>query len=92
MMKKHLPVAVIFLIFFQGCLEYDFTTRVNSDGSIDRTVVIAGDSSEVITQKIIQPLDSSWSTNFRKDTGDERRWVLIAERSFKSVKDMKTYF
>jgi len=50
-MKKHLPVAVIFLIFFQGCLEYDFTTRVNSDGSIDRTVVIAGDSSEVITQK-----------------------------------------
>ena len=91
-MKKHLPVAVIFLIFFQGCLEYDFTTRVNSDGSIDRTVVIAGDSSEVITQKVIQPLDSSWSTNFRKDTGDERRWVLIAERSFKSVKDMKTYF
>lgn len=91
-MKKHLGIAVFFLIFFQGCLEYDFTTRVYTNGSVDRTVVIAGDSSEVLSQKVIQPLDSSWKTTFRKDTGDERRWVLTAERSFKNVNDMRAYF
>lgn len=91
-MKKHLRIVVIFLIFFQGCLEYDFTTRVNSDGSIDRTVVIAGDSSEVVSQKVVQPLDSSLKTSFRKDTGDERRWILSAERSFKNEREMKAYF
>ncbi|MGB9746225.1 MAG: hypothetical protein ACPLXM_04795 [Bacteroidales bacterium] len=91
-MKKHLPFFVLFLIFFQGCLEYEFTTRVNTDGSVDRTVIITGDSSDVCVQKVIQPLDTSWTTSFRKDTGDSRRWVLTAERSFKRAEDMKAYF
>ncbi len=72
----------------QGCLDIGITTHVNTDGSILRTVVIKGDSSEIYGGKIPLSLDSTWKRTIEKK--DRKNVTLTATRLFEGTEEMNS--
>jgi hypothetical protein len=81
-----LSTFAIAAFFVQGCLDIGITTHVNTNGSILRTVVITGDSSDIYGDKIPLPLDSTWKKSIKKT--DSRKFTLTATRLFEGTEEM----
>ncbi|MBM4168041.1 MAG: hypothetical protein FJ215_02625 [Ignavibacteria bacterium] len=76
---------VLFLLAVPGCLEIVSTTRVNNDGSLERTIEITGDSLAIFNSIVPLPLDSVWNVN---KTYNGRRSLLTATRRFENAQEM----
>lgn len=74
------------LVFVGGCLEINTTTEVHTDGSLMRTVVISGDSSNIYSGPYTIPLDTTWAREIRKV--DSRKFELTATKDFADVEAM----
>jgi hypothetical protein len=81
-----LGACALVALSVQGCLDITITTQVNTDGTILRTVVIKGDSSEIYGNKIPLPLDSAWKRTIQKT--DRKDCTLTATRSFAGTEEM----
>ncbi|GEM_PF-828887 len=69
-----------------GCLDIETTTRVKHDGSVERTVVMTGDSLATYEGRYPYTLDEEWQKRIEKI--DERRFRLTASRQFSDVDDL----
>jgi len=63
-----------------GCFEIQTKTTVNTDGTLQREVVMKGDSAEVYRGHAMFPIDSTW-TVVRRKTGDTA-WTSTATKVF----------
>jgi len=80
------------LISLTGCREITTSTRIFSDGSCERTVLIEGDSSDVFSGSYPLPLDSSWTFDIKKDTSEKVKYFYSAKKSFKRVSDLNNEY
>jgi hypothetical protein len=84
-----LMTCLIGVLSLSGCLEITSTSKVNTDGSIVRTVTFKGDSSDVCEGKFPIVLDSSWSTQITRPSPTSRKdFTLTATRTFRDVEEM----
>ena len=86
---KHYPVhtaLIAALVVFSGCLEVDTTTKVHPDGSLTRTVVVSGDSTDFTKIRMgIFGLDSGWTVVSDSIGSKDRKLTL--QRDFKNAAD-----
>jgi hypothetical protein len=87
--------SIVLLIFLvTGCLEYTVTTRVLPDGSIERTLVVKGDSSDILKGSLPVPVDSTWQISGayeEKSGGDstgEKQYVYKATKVFRNSTEL----
>lgn len=91
-MKNRAVLSFMFLaiagVALPGCLEVETTTKVNRDGSLIRTVLFTGDSSEVFQRDRPYPLtvDSLWPSTIRKV--DDKKFEYSATRTFSDASDL----
>ncbi len=78
-------LAGLVVITTPGCLEIETTTQVRRDESLNRSVVLSGDSAGVPGARIILGIDSSWTLESR---WEERKYILTARHEFATVEDM----
>jgi hypothetical protein len=71
-----------------GCLDITTTSKVNSDGSIVRTMTFSGDSAEVYAGKFPVELDSSWSRSIARVENKAKDYTLTASRTFRDVEEL----
>ena len=92
--RSHLFISLIavMLMALTGCREITTSTRIFSDGSCERTVLIEGDSSDVFSGSYPLPLDSSWTFDIKKDTSGEAKYFYSATKSFKRVSDLNNEY
>jgi hypothetical protein len=84
-----LTVCLIGFLSLSGCLDITSTSKVNTDGSIVRTVTFQGDSAEVCEGKFPIVLDSSWTTQITRPSPTSRKdFRLTAMRTFRDVEEM----
>jgi hypothetical protein len=84
-----LTACLISFLLLSGCLDITSTSKVNTDGSIVRTVTFAGDSAEVCQGKFPIMLDSSWTTKLtRLSPTSNKDFTLTASRTFRDVEEM----
>lgn len=57
---KKIAGLVFIIVLASGCLEYTITTRIMPDGTIERIIMIEGDSASVFNGSIPVPADSGW--------------------------------
>lgn len=74
-------LAAAIITLFSGCLEIKTTTTVNTNGTIQRDIVLKGDSADVLKEFPIFPVDSSWTVS-RIKTNDST-WVSTTSRLFR---------
>ncbi|MBT3243518.1 MAG: hypothetical protein HN352_10225 [Bacteroidetes bacterium] len=78
-------LAVILLaMMLQGCLDIYFTTEVHQNGSITKTIVFEGDSSEIISQHFPFLNDETWDRQWLD--GDDDKKKLVLSKDFKSAR------
>jgi hypothetical protein len=81
--------CLIGFLSLSGCLDITSTSKVNTDGSIVRTVTFKGDSAEVCEGKFPIVLDSSWTTQITRPSPTSRKdYTLTATRTFRNVEEM----
>jgi hypothetical protein len=90
-MKSKILSAVLIVLmaaFANGCRDYKTKTKINSDGTCERTVVVSGDSSEVANPASLPfpiPVDASWNIEKRKDTSEKNKFYYSATKKFNDV-------
>jgi hypothetical protein len=91
---KHMGSFVLLVILASGCLEYTMTTRVLPDGSIERTIVVKGDSAEIFKGSLPVPVDSTWkiSGGYEEksagDSTDKKQYVYKASKVFRNSAEL----
>ncbi len=92
--RSHLFISLmaVILMTLTGCREITTSTRIFSDGSCERTILIEGDSSDVFNGSYPLPLDSSWTFEIKKDTSEEVKYFYSAIKSFKRVSDLNNEY
>ncbi len=86
--SSSLTLCFLSTLLLSGCLDITSTSKVNSNGSIVRTIAFTGDSTDVYAGKFPLRLDSSWSKNITKSKEKDRNYTLTASRTFRDVEEM----
>jgi len=86
-MKKWLLIGL--LLLSGGCRKVEVHTKVQSDGSLERTVILHGDSSDVRSCAYPLPSDESWNIS---QPADEDSGVYIARKQFARASDINREF
>jgi hypothetical protein len=76
------------LFLLSGCLDITTASKVNSDGSVARTIAFTGDSAAVYAGKFPIEIDSSWTRTVTKIQGQKNNFTLSATRTFHNVDEM----
>ncbi len=85
MKKKQIIISLfISILIFSSCNEIKVSTIVNKDGSFIRTIMVTGDSDEVLKSELPYPVDETWERKFVKDTTDNEKYILTYTKSFKN--------
>ncbi len=94
-------LAIFILLTINSCIDfYEITTRVNADGSIDRTIrVMAGDSTSVFKGNLKVPLpnDTSWKITMHwhkeipKDSISKKKFEYIAYKHFANAEELNKF-
>lgn len=92
-------VAILVLIIANSCIDYyKISTKVNLDGSLERTIqIVADDSVSVFKGNLSVPIDSNWKISTRwfhekpNDTSSGKKFEYTATRHFKNVDDLNDY-
>jgi hypothetical protein len=86
-MKSLSAITILVVFLFSACKEYKVKTKVNEDGSIEKTV-------EVVSRNVIHdyynlsiPLNESWTITQEKDSVDDV-YRLVAKRKFDDVVEL----
>lgn len=85
-------IILILSFFVSSCLEYQFTTRINSDGSCERIMTVRGDSSDLMDGIIPVPRDTAWTIKIVKMQGEGKKYELTATAKFSRVEELNRYF
>lgn len=73
-------LAIANLVLLGGCLEIKTTTTVNTNGTIQRDLVLKGDSAEVRKVVPIFPVDSTWTVTRTK--ANDSTWISTTTKHF----------
>jgi hypothetical protein len=87
-----MAVLLIVIALIAGCREITVTTTVNPDGSLERTVAIRGDSSEVMNSRFPTPRDSTWTITREKQEDEDKKHIYRASKTFAGYAAMNTFF
>lgn len=79
-------LMTILALTANGCLEIETTTKINSDGSVIRTVVMTGDSSSIYQRDFAVTVDSTWDTQIQQI--ERNKFVRTATKVFREVGEM----
>ena len=84
-----LTLCFLSSLLLSGCLDITSTSKVNTDGSVVRTVTFMGDSAEVCQGEFPIILDSPWTTKITRSSPTSRKdFTLTATRMFRDVEEM----
>lgn len=77
-------IAVLMMIAF-GCKEYTTKTKINADGSCERTIMVEGDISKIGELPFPIPVDNTWKITTKKSEKDSTKNIYLASKSFSKV-------
>jgi hypothetical protein len=92
MIRKRFILLMLMVLFFQSCggPEALVINRVNSDGSIDREIILTYHKDEFDLEECQVPVDSTWDITKEMDISEkgDTTWTLTAKRHFESARDI----
>jgi hypothetical protein len=91
MKRSTLRISLILaalILLLPGCLDIWITTRINTNGSIEKTIVFQGDSSEIAEFPFALLKDDGWKKEWSIPEKDKHK--LVVSKEFKSVKEMNS--
>ncbi len=94
-MKYYLTFLMFVLsmiLNFSGCREYKTSTKINSDGSCLRAVMVKNTSIEPDSIVFPIPIDKSWKIERTKAKDDSTQTIYTATKHFDNVNDINNEY
>jgi len=79
---------IIFLLLLTQCREITTTTKIDRDGSCERTIEVAYKDDDLAKSAFPIPMDSTWKSERFRDRKDSSRTVYRAQKRFESFQDL----
>lgn len=79
-------------LFFSGCKEYTTKTKINTDGSCERIVIVEGDTAGIAYLPFQIPVDNSWKIETKKSDRDSSKFVYTAAKIFDNVNELNNVY
>ena len=87
-----LTLVLSMILNFSGCREYKTTTKINSDGSCERTVIVKENSVKPESLVFPVPTDNSWKIERTKAKDDTTQTVYTATKYFDDVNSINNEY
>ena len=87
-----LTFVLSMILNFSGCREYKTTTKINSDGSCIRTVMVKDNSVEPDSIVFPIPADKNWKIERTKAKDDTTQTIYTATKDFNDVNDINNEY
>ncbi len=87
-----LTFVLSMILNFSGCREYKTTTKINSDGSCERTVIVKDNTVEPHSLVFPIPADNSWKIKRTKVKDDTTQTVYTATKYFGDVNSINNEY
>lgn len=87
-----LTFVLSMILNFSGCREYKTSTKINSDGSCVRTVMVKDNTVEPDSIVFPVPVDKSWKIERTKAKDDSTQTVYTATKDFGNVNDINNEY
>lgn len=87
-----LTFVLSIILNFSGCREYKTTTKINSDGSCERTIIVKDKTVEPDSIVFPIPTDNSWKIERAKDKDDTTQTVYTATKYFDNVNEINNEY
>jgi hypothetical protein len=92
MIRKRVTLLMLIMLLIQSCggPEALVINRVNSDGSVDREIILTYHKDEFDLEECQVPVDSTWDITRVMDISEkgDTTWTLTAKRHFESAADI----
>jgi len=81
------------LLTMLGCKkEYKTITKINPDGTCERTLIVTTGSQNTDNSILPLPYDSTWQQKWVKDSASDGDYILTAKKSFKTYDDLSMLY
>jgi len=87
-----LSFVLSLILSFSGCREYKTSTRINSDGSCERTVTVKDNAVEPDSIIFPIPTDNSWKIERTKAKDDTTQIIYSATKHFDDVNSVNNEY
>ncbi len=79
-------ILAVSLIFLSSCKEYFITTKINSDGTVERNIAYKTDENDTSSFPETFLADKSWKSSKQKDTANKKTIINLSSK-FNSYED-----
>jgi hypothetical protein len=92
-MKTKLKILAILLVMTTaGCNDYAVKTKINPDGSFERTIICTGDSLGLYALALPYVFSDSWSIDIQRKKDGEKNFVTTAKKSYANSEQLMAEF
>ena len=90
--KSLILYCLSLVLIFTGCKkDYKTTTKINTDGTCERSFVVTSDSGKIYNSVLPLPFDSTWQINWKKDTTGSD-YIFTAKKNFNSFDQLSNLY
>jgi hypothetical protein len=92
-MKQKIIIKLLLLVLlFNGCNDYTIKTKINPDGSFEKTVVCEGDSLGIYKLPLPFVFSNGWKIEIQKNDGKEKSFITTATKKYASAEELETEY
>ena len=92
MKTKSWILAVLFVLTATGCNDYTVKTRINPDGSFERTIVCDGDSLGLYSLALPYVFSDSWNVDIQRKKDAEKSFITTAKKTYANSEQLMAEF
>lgn len=92
-MKPKIIIDLLLLVLlFSGCNDYTIKTKINPDGSFEKTVICEGDSLGIYKLPLPFVFSNGWKIEIQSNDGKEKKFITTATKKYANAEELEREF
>jgi len=92
MKRKILIDLLLLVLMFSGCNDYTIKTKINPDGSFEKTVICEGDSLGLYKLPLPFVFSDGWKIEIEQKAGKEKSFFTTATKKYTNAEELETEY
>lgn len=92
MKRKIIFVLLLLVLLFSSCNKFTIKTKINLDGSFEKTVLCEGDSLGIYNLPLPFVFSNGWKIEIREKVGNEKSFITTATKQYANADELNTEY
>ncbi|MDD8019415.1 MAG: hypothetical protein PHP42_13665 [Bacteroidota bacterium] len=92
-MKRKIIINLLLLVLMScGCNDYTIKTKINPDGSFEKTIVCDGDSLGIYQLPLPFVFSNGWKIDIQEKSGTQKGFITTATKKYAGVEELQAEY